>query len=158
MNGKEITAKDVVAKAAKAVEDTKEVAMNFAKAVEAKTEAIVEEAKAEAVKTEEATEEAAKTAADEGVKTGKKRPGRKPGSKNKVSKAGKKEELVPEIVVQFGAGEASVQAVVDKIKAEYVAQGHRVSSIKSLKVYLKPEEGAAYYVINDKIADKVDLF
>ena len=51
-----------------------------------------------------------------------------------------------------------MQAAVDRIKAEYVAQGHRASSIKSLKVYLKPEDNAAYYVINDKLAGRVDLF
>ena len=39
-----------------------------------------------------------------------------------------------------------------------VADGHRASSIKSLQVYLKPEEFAAYYVINQKFAGRVDLF
>ena len=32
------------------------------------------------------------------------------------------------------------------------------SSIKDLRVYLKPEDGAAYYVINEKVAGRVDLF
>lgn len=33
-----------------------------------------------------------------------------------------------------------------------------MSSIKTLQLYLKPEESAAYYVINQKFAGKVDLF
>lgn len=112
-------------------------------------------AKAEEAKTQE-------TPAEE-TKPEKKRPGRKPGSKNKTTKVkematAKKEASAPEIYVQFGANESSVQAAVDRIRAEYVAQGHRVSSIKSLKVYLKPEDNAAYYVINDKVAGRVDLF
>ena len=73
-------------------------------------------------------------------------------------KAAKKEEAAVEIYVQYGPGESSVQTVVEKIKAEYVEQGHRASSIKSLKVYLKPEDSAAYYVINDKVAGRVNLF
>jgi len=48
--------------------------------------------------------------------------------------------------------------VIEKAKNEFVAEGHRASSIKSLQVYLKPEEFAAYYVINQKFAGRVDLF
>ena len=48
--------------------------------------------------------------------------------------------------------------LVAKIKAEYVADGHRESSIKALQVYVKPQEWAAYYVINNKITGRMDLF
>ena len=103
---------------------------------------------------EEVKEEEAAPVAEE-----KKKPGRKPGSKNKTTvKEEKKEESVTEVYLQFGPGESSLQTVVDRIRAEYVEQGHRVSSIKSLKVYLKPEERSAYYVINEKVAGRVDLF
>ncbi len=97
----------------------------------------------------------------------KKRPGRKPGSKNKPkdaaladksAKGARKEVATPEIYVQYGADEASIQNIVEQITAEFVAQGHRASSIKGLKVYLKPEESAAYYVINEKVAGRVNLF
>lgn len=76
----------------------------------------------------------------------------------KTTKAAKKTVADPKVYVQFGASESSVDTIVDKIKAEYVAQGHRASSIKDLRVYLKPEDGAAYYVINEKVAGRVDLF
>ena len=122
-----------------------------AKAVETK----VEEVKAEA-KVEEAVKPVVEKAAPEKEA---KKPGRKPGLKNKsAAKPAKKEEAVTEIYVQYGPGESSVATVVEKIKAEYVEQGHRASSIKSLKVYLKPEDRSAYYVINDKVAGRVDLF
>lgn len=72
--------------------------------------------------------------------------------------AEKKAELVPEVYIQFQNREDVVKDVVDRAKEAYVADGHRVSSIKSLQVYLKPEEAAAYYVINQKYAGKVALF
>lgn len=127
-----------------------------AKAVETK----VEEVKAEAVKAEAKVEEAVKPVVEKAAPEKEaKKPGRKPGLKNKsAAKPAKKEEAVTEIYVQYGPGESSVATVVEKIKAEYVEQGHRASSIKSLKVYLKPEDRAAYYVINDKVAGRVDLF
>lgn len=48
--------------------------------------------------------------------------------------------------------------MIERAKEAFTADGHRASSIKSLKVYLKPEEYAAYYVINDTYAGKVNLF
>ena len=148
--------------AAKKVEEVKEAVKPAAKAVEAKKE----EVKKEEVKKEEVKPEAEKAAPAKKEETAPakevketKKPGRKAGSKNKTTKAAKKEESVTEVYVQYGPnGEASVDAVVDRIKNEYVAQGHRASSIKSLKVYLKPEERSAYYVLNDKIQGRVDLF
>ena len=129
-----------------------------AKAVEAK----VEEVKAEAAKVEEKAAEAVKAEVEKVEKAApakeEKKAGRKPAAKKAAAKPAKKEEAVTEIYVQYGPGESSVATVVEKIKAEYVEQGHRASSIKSLKVYLKPEDRSAYYVINDKVAGRVDLF
>ena len=48
--------------------------------------------------------------------------------------------------------------MVEKVKAQFVAEGHRAGNIKSLRIYIKPEDKAAYYVINDKNAGRVDLF
>lgn len=149
--------------AAKKVEETKEAVKTVAKAVEAKAEEVKAEVKAEAekvaAKSETAPVKKEEAPVVEEKAAEKKKPGRKPGSKTKSTKAAaKKEETVTEVYVQFGPGESSVNAVIDKIKAEYVEQGHRASSIKTLNVYLKPEDRSAYYVINDKIAGRVDLF
>ena len=72
--------------------------------------------------------------------------------------APKKEELKPEVFIQFQGQEAVVADVIEKAKKQFEADGHRASSIKSIQVYLKPEEYAAYYVINQKHAGRVDLF
>lgn len=88
-----------------------------------------------------------------------------PAVKKPAVKAPKavKESLVPELFVQYdddpaGAQEANVSEIVARVKAAYVAEGHRESSIKSLKVYMKPQEWKAYYVINNKIEGQINLF
>lgn len=78
--------------------------------------------------------------------------------KTTAKKAAVKKELAPEVYIQFEGREDAVQNVIAKAKEAFVADGHRESTIKSLRVYLKPEESAAYYVINEKYAGKVDLF
>lgn len=70
-----------------------------------------------------------------------------------------KPELKPEVYIEYQGQQAMEAAVIDKVKAAYVASGHRVSSIKSLQVYIKPEEFKAYYVINSgKYTGEVFLF
>ena len=116
----------------------------------------VKEVKAPVVE-EKAVETA--PAADE-VVTEKKKPGRKPGSKNKstATKAeAKKVEKKDEVFVQFAGEEYSVEEVMEKAKAAYIAEGHRAAAIKSVRLYIKPEERKAYYVINDKAAGSIDL-
>ena len=46
----------------------------------------------------------------------------------------------------------------DNGKKQFVAEGHRAGCIKTLNIYVKPEEYKAYYVINDKFFGSVDLF
>ncbi len=64
----------------------------------------------------------------------------------------------PVVYLQFGENEVKTDDILEKVKAIYVSEGHRVSSIKSLQIYMKPEEYKAYYVINKKITGSVDLF
>ena len=135
----------------KAETPAKETAVKetVAEKAEAVKEAVAEKATAvkEAVKetAEKATEkvEAAKIV-------------KKPAAK-KAAPA-KKEEVKPEVFVQFQGQEAVLADVIEKAKKQFVEEGHRASSIKSIQVYLKPEEYAAYYVINQKHAGRVDLF
>lgn len=81
----------------------------------------------------------------------------------KAAKADKKdkkalkteEKAETSIFVEYHGEQRKVEEIVDRIKDEWVSQGHRLSSIKTLNVYLKPEEFTAYYVINDKVSGKV---
>ena len=108
-----------------------------------------------ASKTAEAAKETVKVA-DKATET--KDTVKKAVKKTAAKVTEKKNELVSEVYVQFAGQEAKVDAVIERATQAYVADGHRASSIKSLQVYLKPEESAAYYVINSKYAGKVDLF
>ncbi len=114
---------------------------------EIKTETTVP--KAEEVKAEvkaEVKEEAKKTPA-------KKEPAKK-ATPAKAAKA----EIKTALYVQFAGNEVTEADIIDKVKAAYVAEGHKESAIKEINLYVKPEEYAVYYVINDKAIGKVNLF
>lgn len=138
----------------------KESASEVKAAVTEKAAAVKEAVEKTAVKTEAAKAEPAKEAAAETKEAVKPVKEKKPSraAKKAAAKAAAKEELVPEVFIQYQGNEAIVADVIEKAKNEFVAEGHRASSIKSLQVYLKPEEFAAYYVINQKFAGRVDLF
>ena len=136
-------ASDVLQAAKNAAQDVKTAVKESASEVKAAVTAKTETVKDTAAE----TKETAKPARE-------KKPSR---AAKKAAKAAK-EELKPEVFIQYQGNEAIVADVIEKAKNEFVADGHRASSIKSLQVYLKPEEFAAYYVINQKFAGRVDLF
>ena len=62
-------------------------------------------------------------------------------------------EAVKETVaVEWNVTDCKARAV-----AAFVAEGHKASAVKKLAVYLKPEEGKAYYVINDSENGSISL-
>lgn len=87
----------------------------------------------------------------------KKAPAKKAeAKKTPAKKAAAKSETV--ITVQFAGNEVAIATVEEKVKAQFVAEGNKASSIKSLNIYVKPEEASAYYVINGDVTGRVDLF
>lgn len=62
--------------------------------------------------------------------------------------------LSPEVYVEFGANQYNITDIVERAKADYRAT-HKVG-VQSCKIYVKPEESAAYYVIN-KVSGKLEL-
>ncbi len=94
----------------------------------------------------------------EPVVTEKKKASKKPVEKKASARTEtKKVEKKDEVFVQFAGEEYVVEEVMEKAKAAYVAEGHRASAIKSVRLYIKPEERKAYYVINDKAAGSIEL-
>ena len=130
----------------------------MAKGTVAKNNAIKAEKTNQVKAAEPKTNEKAKDTAAETKETAKPAREKKPSRAAKKAAKAAKEELKPEVFIQYQGNEAIVADVIEKAKNEFVADGHRASSIKSLQVYLKPEEFAAYYVINQKFAGRVDLF
>ena len=117
-----------------------------------------EETKKEEVKETVTTEEVPAANKTEEVKPAARR-GRKPGSTNKKSarkttttrKTTKKEndEGKTEVFIQYAGQEFSEKSIIEKVEAAWVAEGKKTSAIKKVKLYVKPEEGKAYYVINE---------
>lgn len=147
--------------------EIKETVKNVTKAP-AKTE-VKAPVKAE-VKTEIKTETTAPKAEEvkaEVKEEAKKVPAKKAEAKEEAKKAPAKKatpvkaakaEIKTALYVQFAGNEATEADIIDKVKAAYVAEGHKESAIKEINLYVKPEEYAVYYVINDKAIGKVDLF
>jgi len=112
------------------------------------------ETKAEPVKAEPAKKTAAKK------ETAKKETAKKETAKKTTAKKTVKAEkpaVTQNVYVQFAGLEISTADLTAKVTEEWVALGHRASSIKSLDLYVKPEDMAAYYVINGKESGKIAL-
>ena len=69
----------------------------------------------------------------------------------------KKEKTATDVFVQYGSVEVKAKDIVAKIKNLYSESGKNVDDIDTLKVYIKPEENVAYYVINEEEKGSVSL-
>ena len=123
--------------AAKAVEEVK---AETAKAVEGVKPA-VEKAKKSAEKAVKATRKTAVKATEKVKKTAAKAVGA---------------EVAPVVYVQYQGEEEKIEDLVAAAKAAFAAE-HARTKVTDLKLYIKPEERAAYYVVNEKFAGRVDF-
>ena len=127
----------------------KEAAKATTKAAETMVnEAAKDTAKAAETKVKEAAKTTAKKAA--AAKTA-----AKATAKKTVAKAAAVE---PQVIIQYQNNESDLAKVTERVKTQFVSEGHKAGTIKKINVYLKPEEYSAYYVINDKFSGRVDLF
>ena len=78
--------------------------------------------------------------------------------KTVVKAAAKSAEVKPQLIVQYQNNEVDTVVVEERVKAQFISEGHKASTIKKVSIYIKPEEYSAYYVINDKFSGRVDLF
>ena len=115
------------------------------KAVETKVETKVEapvEVKAE----EKVVETVAETVKEEV----KKAPAKKA--------AAKKTTVKEEVVLQFAGKEVNTTDIMKNVKDIWTkVLKNKVSDMKSVTIYLKPEESAAYYVVNGDVTGKIEL-
>lgn len=123
--------------------------------VEEKTEIKAEEAASEAkpevqeavseVKAEEKPEAAAKKA----VKPAAKKLTKAAAKKEVEAKTTKAATVSQKIILQMsGRDDLSMESIIERVKKAYADEGHSAASIKNIEVYIKPEEGMAYYVID----------
>ena len=109
----------------------------------------------ETAKTETAAP-AVKAGVKETVKEAPKAEVKTEAVKAEAPKAEKK-EAVQNVYVQFAGKEILTADLAAQVTEKWVALGHRASSIKELNLYVKPEDNAAYYVINGKESGKIEL-
>ena len=63
------------------------------------------------------------------------------------------------LYVQYEGKEVTEKDMIAAAKKAYTKLGNKASDIKSLDIYVKPEEGVAYYVVNGTGSDdyKIEL-
>lgn len=125
------------------------------KAVTAPAKAEVKPAAAPAKKEAEAKPAAKK-------ETAKKAPTKKTAAKKTTKKGAKRgpkpaSERTVDLHVQYLGKEVAYSDLVNRIKEMWKEQGKRETSLKSLDIYVKPEDFKAYYVINGDITGEIDF-
>ena len=60
-----------------------------------------------------------------------------------------------ELYIQYNGNQLDQAVLLERVEEDCINQG---ISVKELKLYLKPEDNACYYVANGSFAGKVDLF
>ena len=107
---------------------------------------VVTEVKAAEVKAETKTEA---PKAEEPKKETKKAPEKRAAAK----------DIKTSVVVQFAGKEVTEKELIAAVKKAYTKKGNKVGDIKTIEIYVKPEESAAYYVVNGIGADdyKIEL-
>ena len=66
----------------------------------------------------------------------------------------KASSLKPELIVQYQGSEIDLDKLVEAAKADFHAEKKR-TLITGLKLYIKPDENMAYYVVNEKFQGKI---
>lgn len=63
-----------------------------------------------------------------------------------------------EVYVQFAGKEILQKDLLDQVKEIWTKElGNKVKDMVDVKVYVKPEESAAYYVINETVTGTIEL-
>ncbi|MBR5597851.1 MAG: hypothetical protein IKW30_10645 [Lachnospiraceae bacterium] len=63
-----------------------------------------------------------------------------------------------EVLVQYDGLESNLSEIYERVKRTYIESGHDIESFKEIKLYIKPQDFTAYYVINGDYTGKVGLF
>ena len=163
------TAKDVTAKVTAPVTKTSEKAETTKKAETVKAVAATEPKKIEkepvktaapkaepvkpTTKEETAKPEAKNTekkVEDKAVKTATKKTGTKKTTAKKTTarKTTAKKEIKVSAFVEYFGKQVEEKDMIARVKKAWTSSGKKIGDIKTMELYIKPEESAVYYVIN----------
>lgn len=112
--------------------------------------------KADAVEkkvTEAAAEVKAETSETE-AKAEEKAPAKKTAAKRTTAK---KTAVKSTVYMQFAGREFTESELLEAVKESYVSLGNKAEDIRTIDVYVKPEECAAYYVVNGEGSDEFKI-
>lgn len=59
--------------------------------------------------------------------------------------------------VEYKGKQVEDKAIVAAVKKAWTESGNKVGDMKTVELYIKPEEAAVYYVINGTETGKVEL-
>lgn len=178
---KENAVNTVAKKAESTIEAVAEKAKEAVKKVEVKEEAVKEtlaetkaEVKAEMKAVEKAAEPATAVTVAEAApakktaarKTAAKKTETKPAEKKAAAvkktvkkavtrKTAAKSEPSTEVFIQYHGKQIDEKALLERVMQDC---GEDKISVEDLKLYVKPEDNACYYVANGNVAGKVDLY
>ena len=75
----------------------------------------------------------------------------------KVKKTATKKEIKTTLIVEYCGKQVEDKAMIAAVKKDWTKAGHKVGEIKSMELYVKPEDDAVYYVINTTETGKVEF-
>ena len=125
---------------------------------ETKVEVVTEAVKETVAETPAAAKKAAKKPSVKKPATAKKATAVKEAApaNSAVKKApAKKADPKIKIKVQYGDAEYDIDEISKKVAKAYKKSVK--GNVKTVEIYVKPEDGAAYYVVNSDVSDKIDL-
>lgn len=88
------------------------------------------------------------------AKAAEEKPVKAPAKKTAPAKTASAEKspiskIAVNLYIQSHGRELEQQDIIDKVKEDWAGKGNDVKKIKTLRAYIKPEEGKIYYVVND---------
>lgn len=152
--------KKPAAQAKTAENETVKVETKAAEKTTAAEKEVVKETAAAEEAPAKAEEKPAAKAAKTTRTTAKKTTTKKAAAPKKPAAAKKPAEkkAEQEMILQFGGREIKEKDLYERIQQIWIeGYGKKAEELKSLKVYVKPEEFTAYYVINDDVTGSIDL-
>jgi 23S rRNA G2069 N7-methylase RlmK/C1962 C5-methylase RlmI len=135
----------------KATTQIKKTVQETAAAVAENAPVVAEAAKESVIETAEKAKTVAKKATDKTKTVAKKAAESAKAETKKISNA----KIEKKVVLQYQFREMSEETMTDLAIEAYKAVSKK--AVKSLELYLKPEENAVYYVVNGEFNGKIDF-
>ena len=57
--------------------------------------------------------------------------------------------MVRNLFFEYAGESYNADEIIKAVKADWVAMGNKVKDMAGVKIYAKPEDGKAYYVVNE---------